>query len=415
MVFWVGAIAIGLVATGFAAACDWAIHIHALLVARWPLQSALLSPLSFALVVWATRRFAPASRGSGIPQAIAALELVQAADRSHLLSLQIAAAKIGFTVLALLGGASVGREGPTVHIGASMMDALGRLARFPYNYLRRSLVLAGSAAGLAAAFNTPIAGIVFVVEEMARSFEERSTGTLLTAVVLAGMVSTALLGNYTYFGVADAHLPTPAAWLGVPLCGICGGLAGGFFSKIWISGGRRLGGLAERRPLLLAFCLGLVVAALGLLSQGVTYGTGYDQAHGLLTGKSDPGSWFPLFKSAATLASYFTGTPGGVFAPTLAIGAGVGADLAALVPQVPVQAMVVLGMVSYFTGVTQSPLTGAVIVMEMVDDHAFILPMLATSFIALGVSRLICKQQVYRTLAIPFLLGSGAVAQSSRA
>jgi len=402
-VFWCGAIAVGLVAVGFAEACDWAIHVHARFIAHWPLAAPLLTPLSFVLVVWATQRFAPGARGSGIPQAIAALDLPETADRSRLLSLRIALAKILLTLLALLGGASVGREGPTVHVGASIMDALGRFARFPYDYLRRALVLAGGAAGLAAAFNTPIAGIVFAVEEMARSMEERTTGTLLTAVILAGMVSTALLGNYTYFGVANAHLPSLGAWLGVLLCGLAGGLSGGLFATALIASGRRLATLAAQRPIALAFALGLLVAMLGLLSHGTTYGTGYDQARGLLTGKADPGPLYPLYKWLATLASYLTGIPGGIFSPSLATGAGLGADLAPLVPQAPLETMVVLGMAGYFTGVTQSPLTGAVIVMEMVDDHALILPMLATSFLALAVSRLVCKQQIYRALALPFL------------
>jgi H+/Cl- antiporter ClcA len=401
-VFWCGAITVGLVAVGFAEACDWAIHVHAHFIASWPLAAPLLTPASFMLAAWATRRYAPGARGSGIPQAIAALDLPETADRSRLLSLRIGAAKIALTLLALLGGASLGREGPTVHIGASIMDALGRFARFPFDYLRRALVLAGGAAGLAAAFNTPIAGIVFAVEEMARSLEERTTGTLLTAVILAGVVSTALLGNYTYFGMTNAHLPSIGAWLGVPLCGLAGGLGGGLFSSALIAGSRRLGSLAAQRPVALALGLGLLVALLGLLSQGSTYGTGYDQARALLTGQDGPGQLFPLYKWLATLGSYLTGVPGGIFSPSLATGAGLGADLAPLVPEAPLQTMVVLGMAGYFTGVTQSPLTGAVIVMEMVDDHALILPMLATAFLALAVSRLVCKQQIYRALSLSF-------------
>ncbi len=323
-VFWCGAIAVGLVAVGFAEACDWAIHVHARFIAHWPLAAPLLTPLSFVLAVWATQRFAPGARGSGIPQAIAALDLPETADRSRLLSLRIALAKILLTLLALLGGASVGREGPTVHVGASIMDALGRFARFPYDYLRRALVLAGGAAGLAAAFNTPIAGIVFAVEEMARSMEERTTGTLLTAVILAGMVSTALLGNYTYFGVSNAHLPSLGAWLGVLLCGLAGGLSGGLFATALIGGGRRLAGLAAQRPIALAFALGLLVAMLGLLSHGTTYGTGYDQRayFGLLyrqVPRSRPA--LPgICKWLATLASYLTGMPGGIFPLLFATG-----------------------------------------------------------------------------------------------
>ncbi len=112
---------------------------------------------------------------------------------------------------------------------------------------------------------------------------------------------------------------------------------------------------------------------------------------------------FPVLKWLATLASYLTGVPGGIFSPSLATGAGLGADLAPLLPKVPLATMIVLGMAGYFTGVTQSPLTGAVIVMEMVNDHALILPLLATAFLAMGVSRVLCDQPLYQALTAPFL------------
>jgi H+/Cl- antiporter ClcA len=401
-VFWCGAVAVGLTAVGFARACDWAIRVHARLVAHWPLLAPFATPFVLLAVVWATRTLAPGSRGSGIPQAIASLEVTDAGRRAQLLSLRIVFSKVLLTVVGLLGGASVGREGPTVHVGASIMDALGRWVQFPRDYVQRSLILAGSAAGLGAAFNTPIAGIVFAVEEMARSLEERATGTLITAVVVAGVVATGMLGDYTYFGVAAAHLPTARSWVAVPLCGLCGGLAGGLFSQTLIGASRGLAPIAARRPYLLAFGLGVLVAAFGVLSGGDTYGSGYEQTRRLLSGESQSGVFFPLLKWLATLTSYLTGMPGGIFSPSLSTGGALGADLAPLAPQAPMAAMIVLGMAGYFTGVTQSPLTGSVIVMEMVDDHALILPILATSFLALGASRTICRIPIYRALAEPF-------------
>jgi H+/Cl- antiporter ClcA len=401
-VFWCGAVAVGLVAVGFADACSWAIRTHAMLIARWPLFGPLLTPFGLVVVVWATRSIAPGSRGSGIPQAIAALDTADHAHRAGLLSLRVAFSKIALTVIGLLSGASIGREGPTVHVGASIMDALGRYAHFPYDYVRRSLILAGSAAGLSAAFNTPIAGIVFAVEEMARSLEERTTGTLITAVIVAGVVATGLLGDHAYFGVAHAQLTSARSWLSVPLCGLSGGLAGGLFSEVLIGASRKLAPIATARPYALAFALGLFVTLFGLLSHGDTYGTGYEQTRALLGGGT-PDLLYPLTKWLATLASYLTGAPGGIFSPSLATGGALGADLAPLTPQTPMAAMIILGMAGYFTGVTQSPLTAAVIVMEMVDGHALILPILATAFLALAVSRIVCKVPIYRALAQPFL------------
>ena len=116
-----------------------------------------------------------------------------------MLSARIAVGKILLTLLGLASGASIGREGPTVQVGASIMYALGRLLRLPRLELQRALVLAGGAAGIAAAFNTPLAGVVFAIEELSHSFEARTSGTVLTAVVIAGITTLALVGNYTVF------------------------------------------------------------------------------------------------------------------------------------------------------------------------------------------------------------------------
>ncbi|MGH8506516.1 MAG: chloride channel protein [Stenotrophobium sp.] len=407
LVFWGGALIVGLCAAGFTTACNWALSRHAQLIAHWPVLGLFVTPVGLALIAYLTIRAFPGSQGSGIPQAIAALNVTDEKDRGRLLSMRIAAGKLCLTILGLLCGASIGREGPTVHVGAAIMDALGRWSRVPYQAMQRGLVLAGSAAGIAAAFNTPIAGIVFAIEELSRSFEERTTGTLLTAVVIAGVVSTAILGDYIYFGRAMVHLPTATDWIAVPLCGIVGGLLGGIFSRLILSLSRRILPLAKGRPIAMAFGLGCAVALIGWLSNGSSYGTGYQQARDLLMAGQPPHQlMFPIYKLLATVLSYLTGVPGGIFSPSLSTGAGVGADLALLLPSVPMAAMIILGMAGYFTGVTQAPMTGAVIVMEMVDDHALILPILATVFIAAGASKLVCGKPVYQALAENFLPAS---------
>lgn len=403
MIFWSGAVAVGGMAVLFARLTDWAIAQHALLSDRSPLLIWLAAPLGLASVTWMTQRWFPGAQGSGIPQAIASLHASDTLLRGRLLSLRVAVAKVAMTTLALLSGASVGREGPTVHVGAAIMLALDRYTDAPHKIVQRSLILAGSAAGVAAAFNTPIAGIVFAIEEMARTFEEKTTGTLLTTVVIAGVVSTALLGNYVYFGTASAHLPNARDWLAVPVCGLLGGLGGGLFSALLIAGSARLAPLMRARPFRTAMLLGLLVAAIGWLSHGETFGTGYAQARSVLMHESAPDLAFPLLKFVATLASYLTGVPGGIFSPSLSTGAGLGADLAPLFPNVMPAAVIILGMVGYFTGVTQAPMTGAVIVMEMVDDHALILPILGTAFFAALASRLVCRQPIYLAMAQGFM------------
>lgn len=402
LVFWGGALAIGALAVGFAHITDWAIARNATWAAHWPLATAFAIPFVFVLLAELTRRLAPAARGSGIPQAMAALDAHDAAGRGRLLSLRIAVAKIGLTTAALLGGASLGREGPTVHVGASVMHALGRWIGVPYQSVQRSLILAGGAAGISAAFNTPIAGIVFAIEEMARSFEERATGTVLTAVVLAGMVSVGVLGNYVYFGHPQVALPGLRAWSAVLLCGLVAGACGGLFSRALLESSKRIRPHLEARPLATVFALGLVVTAIALWSGGTSYGSGYAEARALLGGERETSLAFPLLKFLATLATYLTGIPGGIFSPSLSTGVGIGADIATLFPSVPAPSLMVLGMVAYFAGVTQAPMTGSIIVMEMIDGHGLILPILGTAFIASAVSKLISPRPLYLALSQPF-------------
>jgi H+/Cl- antiporter ClcA len=403
ILFWSGAIIVGLVATGYAFATEHADKGFHDLVRDWPYAPFVICPLGLMLVSWLTRRFVPGSQGSGIPQSIAALQMREHVSRTALLSFRIAFGKIALTLLGLLSGASIGREGPTVHIGAAIMFSLGRFARFPHHYMDRGLILAGGAAGIAAAFNTPLAGILFAVEEMGRSFEERTSGVLLTAVFIAGITAIAIQGNYTYFGSTSATLLPSQILVPVLVCGVVGGLLGGLFSTVLIQGSRRLAPVVKKRPLRVAALCGLGIAVTGVLSGNTAFGTGYQEAQALITGDAVLPQSYPIMKMLATIFSYLTGIPGGIFAPSLAAGAGVGAELAHWLPGLPVAAIVILGMVGYFTGVVQTPITAFVIVMEMTDNHGLLLPLMATSFVAYVTSRLVCPQPIYRELAKDFL------------
>jgi len=189
---------------------------------------------------------------------------------------------------------------------------------------------------------------------------------------------------------------------------VCGGLAGGLFSRVLIEASRGLPGAAGRfvlrHPIGFAALCGLAIALLGLVSGGATYGTGYVQARGVVMGTAHLPSWFFLTKLGATTASYLSGIPGGLFAPSLAVGAGLGQWLSHLLPAAPSEAVVLLGMVAYFTGVVQAPITSVIIVMEMTDNQQMTIPLMATSLLAFGASRLVCRRAIYGALAQRFLM-----------
>jgi H+/Cl- antiporter ClcA len=402
-IFLLGGIAVGAAAVALAQLADLAQVAFTALVAKSRYATLVVTPLGFALSVFLTNRFFRNAQGSGIPQAIAARHLTDQTARHNLVSLRIAAGKIILTLFGLLCGASVGREGPTVQIGASIMFALGRFSprRQP------GLILAGAAAGVAAAFNTPLAGIVFGIEEMSRAFETRTSSLIIGAVIAAGLTSVALMGNYTYFGTSAMALPSGFDWLAVPLCGVAGGLAGGLFSRILIAMAQGFanpaGRAIKRYPLVFALICGLAAALCGLASDGAIYGTGYSQVKAALESGSHLPPGFGALKFLATAFASISGMPGGIFSPSLAVGAGLGSNIASFFHGAPVAAIMLLGMVSYFAGVVQAPITAFVIVTEMTDNHAMVVPLMAAAWIAHASSRLICKEGVYHALAKGFV------------
>lgn len=408
---WCGALVVGLVAVLFAWAADDATAVFAWVVRRQPAGMLLLAPAGLALSVWLTRAYFPGASGSGIPQVMAALHMSDPAAVRRVLSLRVAGGKIVLTLIGLASGASIGREGPTVQISSAIMHSLGGVLRLPRRDAQRALVLAGGAAGVSAAFNTPLAGVVFAIEELSHSFEARTSSTLLIGVILAGITTLLLDGNTTYFGVTTAALPLGRGWLAVLSCGVAGGLCGGAFARLLIlaAGGLpgRLGRLARARPVAFAAGCGVALALIGLASGGTTYGTGYAEARRLVAGQDLPAGYFAL-KFAATVVSYVSGMPGGIFAPSLAVGAGLGHWIAHLLPGAPAGTVVLLAMVGYFAGVVQAPITAFVIVGEMTNDHALILPLMLTSLIAYGASRLVCPEGVYHALAHNFVAAEAA-------
>ena len=275
-VFWVGALAVSVVATIFALAANGADALFHRAIGTMPLLALLITPAGLALSVLLTRRFFPGAQGSGIPQVIAATDMADPARIRGVLSVRLATGKIALTLLGLGCGASIGREGPTVQVGAAIMRALGQRFGAIANAAPgaeaarlRPLVLAGGAAGVAAAFNTPLAGVVFAIEELSHSFEQRTSGTVLTAVIVSGIATLALTGGGSYFGHTNAILPIGVGWEAVLACGVLGGAFGGAFSRalIWAASGLPGAGAAGRivagRPVLFAALCGLAIARTG--------------------------------------------------------------------------------------------------------------------------------------------------------
>lgn len=406
-VFWLGAVVVGLTAVMYARLIDWGYEAFRSLGQGRPWLPFLLTPAIAALSVWLTRRFFRGAEGSGIPQVIATLHAQPSAFGSRLLTLRILFGKVLISLLGIAGGFTIGREGPTVQIGASLMFNLRRFYPRSNALIERQLVLAGAAAGLSAAFNTPLAGVVFAIEELSRSFSARASGVLITAIIIAGVIALGLNGNYTYFGTIEIgqHFPKMLA-AAVLLTALVTGVAGGLFGWLLLNTGRwlpaRLLALYRERPIVFAAACGLAIAAVGVASGGTTFGSGYAEARGLLDGREQLSVLYPFLKMISMVASYLPGIPGGIFAPSLSIGAGFGNLLHFVFSGMHLPMLIALAMVGYLAAVTQSPITSFVIVMEMINGHALVISLMATALIASRVSRLFVPP-LYETLAERYL------------
>lgn len=403
LVWLLAATAAGGAAVYFAYAERWSVAFTRAALARSPYLPALIVAAGMVLICRLRDRVFPGTEGTGIPQAIAALQMGDTPERGRLLSLRIALGKLVLLTLGLFAGATLGREGPSVHVAACLLYLARRLAPFPRPLVERGLILAGGAAGIAAAFNAPIAGIVFAFEEIGRAFDKRTAGTIVRTVAIACIAAIAVLGDYLFYGAVDVRLHEVREWLVVPLIGLAGGLLGGLFAQAVASTVPRVRRLARRAPYAVAAWLGLGLAVLGLVSGGSTYGSGDQETHAILIAGQTLPRTYPLLKALGSFVTLISSIPGGLFTPALSVGAGLGQLAAEWLPEMNRQAVVLLAMTAYFSGVVQSPITATAIMFEMTASRGMLLPLLLASALAYEASHLVCRVSLYESLAMSFL------------
>ena len=365
----------------------------------------LWTPALTVAVLWWTRRFVPGAMGSGIPQVVRALQDdLQPSQRGWLASLRVSLHKIGLVSGGLLAGLSIGREGPAVQVGAGVMVSARRWLSPQSGIDAHDLMVAGAAAGIAAAFNTPLGGIVFALEQLTRRRHIAHSSLVIAAIVLAGLVAVAVFGNQTYFGRLRVQALSWSLLLPGLLVALVAGLSGGLFARLIVVSVRGLPDRFSRwraaYPLRFAAGCGFVVAVIGLATQGATAGAGYLTTRALLEGQGELPGVYTLLKFCATWISAWTGVPAGVFAPSLAIGAGIGHDVALLMglSQESAIPLIAMGMAGFLAATTGGPITAFIIVMEMVSGQAMVLSLMACALLSSGVARLVTRP-MYQELA----------------
>jgi H+/Cl- antiporter ClcA len=378
----------------------------------------IVTPLGGMAILWLMRRWFAGTEGGGIPQVMAEMSRTEHDRWPALVSLRIAIGKVLLSSAAVGAGFSLGREAPSVQVGASLMVYLERWLPRAAHIKRHHLLVAGGAAGLAAAFNTPLGGVMFAIEELQRTFIARLTGIIITAIVLAGFVARALEGNQSYYGqVLIAGTNTTVIGI-VLLSAIVSGIGGGVLCRLLTRWNTRqdtwLSRLRARHPYLLVAICGLLIAALGYASGGMAHGTGFAQTGDLLRENAEVPWYYGPVKFLATAISGLSGLPGGTFGPSLAIGAGIGSDLALLFDDPSLNGMlIVFGMVGFLAAVTQAPITAFVIVMEMVDGYRLVIGLMLCAILSANISRAIAPT-MYHYLAESLLRKQRAAAKADQ-
>ncbi len=357
----------------------------------------LVTPACFLMATWIVHRFAPNAAGSGIPQVIAAVEMDSEEKISRFLSARVAIVKMISSFFGIVGGGAMGREGPTVQISASIFWVLGRkVQRATSLATQKTWVVAGSAAGIAAAFNTPLGGITFAIEELTTMHFRRFKTVLLYVVIIAGLVSQVLGGSYLYFGAPEVETLARFSSFWVILVGILSGGGGALF-------GRALFALLKlkKRYVVTAWMKYALAAVVGVAIAGFALGvdprvTGAGRI--LIMDWLQVGSFTPdvlIYRTIGPLMTYLAGGAGGVFAPSLCLGAGIGHFVAIFFHLKAIRVLTLLGMSGFLCGVTRTPLTCFVLVFEMTATHDILTQLMLATVVAYGTARLVEREGFY--------------------
>ncbi len=396
------AVLTGMVCVLFMRAFEF-VYIHRLDPQRIGLWCWVTTPILFVMAIELIRYLAPCADGAGIPQTIFAAKHINDSnfeDLKPLVSFKTMAIKIAALLIGLWAGASTGREGPTVHIAACLFFgitlALHRVLKLPFNM--RSAVVAGGAAGLAAAFNTPLAGVTFAIEELSSDYFASIKDMVLMAIIVAGLAAKTLTGEYIYFG----HLSEPGSVtiIMILIVGVIGGAGGTFFSVFLVEGRRRLMAIKGwKRYMFITFLawavlfLAVATGMKGIMGPGNLVAQNY--LHG--TTENAPGL-FAASKMGATLFTYWSGIAGGIFAPCLSMGSAIGA-WAASWQNGPIATCAVMGMAAFLSGAIQAPITSFVIIYEMTGHHQMLLPIMLSALIGYMVARIFRAKHLYQALS----------------
>jgi len=346
-------------------------------------------------------RYFPNARGSGVPQTKAALYA-----REGRITLRTVLGKFFCTSATLASGIPLGREGPSVQVGAGIASVLGRFLGLRTELVKK-LIPVGAAAAIAAAFNTPLAAVLFALEEIVGDLNAPVMGAVVLASATAWVVLRVSLGNHPLFKVPQYQLVHPAEFAVYAVLGIAGGVVSAAFARLLLGMRMRFLRFPQKTVWFQPVAGGLLVGLIGWFVPQVL-GVGYGFVGDALNGKMAFNLMLLLvvLKLLTVTTSYASGNAGGIFGPALFIGAMLGGTVGTvahhLFPAYTATpgAYALVGMGAVFAGVVRAPMTSVLMIFEMTQDYAVIVPLMIANLVSLFIASLLQHEPIYEALAV---------------
>lgn len=346
-------------------------------------------------------RYFPNARGSGVPQTKAALYA-----REGRITIRTVFGKFFCTSATLASGIPLGREGPSVQVGAGIASVLGRFLGLRPERVK-ALLPVGAAAAIAAAFNTPLAAVLFALEEVVGDLNAPVIGSVVLASATAWLILRLLLGNNPLFKVPQYQLVHPAEFGVYAVLGVAGGIVSAAFTKLLLGMRQRFLKLPKKTLWFQPVAGGVLVGLLGWLVPQVL-GVGYGYVGEALNGKMafNLMALLVLLKLVAVTTSYASGNAGGIFGPALFIGAMLGGCVGTLAHDLfPAHtatpgAYALVGMGAAFAGIVRAPMTSVLMIFEMTQNYAVIVPLMISNLVSLFIASRLQREPIYEALAI---------------
>ena len=339
------------------------------------------------LIVYITIKYAPETSGSGNQIVKVAIE---DENKSKWLSIKTAIYKYFLTIGGFFAGLSIGREGPTVQIAASLMHSIRNYFPKNSNITPNFLIGVGGAIGIAVAFKAIIAGTVFALEETAKTYTKKSRGLFFGLIIIGGITCFMLEGFDPFYSKIEIPTINLSYIMPIILTSVIGAILGGLFAKSLLFSMPNpktfLGRFKINHPIKLAGMLGILIAIIGIVSGGITYGDGYLHTKALMLGEGEFSYLFVPLKFIATWFTAWTGVPAGMFSPLLSIGAGVGQTITEFFGLVNYQILLLVGMSSFLSAVIRAPLTAGFLAVEVMGSYSMIPISLLVSIISDNIS-----------------------------